>query len=51
MTRIEFEADLLKDEKIEAILEYSPNKIVISLYPNDYFIVKNWEVVSAITKN
>ena len=38
-------AMLFKDEKVESILEYSKDKMIISVYPTDLFIVHNWSIV------
>ena len=36
------ESMLLKGEQIENIYEYSPNQLVISLYPAEILITKDW---------
>ena len=41
---------LIKDEKVEAIFEYSPDKLVMSVYPTDIIIVHNFKVVKIIYK-
>ena len=44
------ECILIKDEKVEAMLEYSKDKIIMSLYPTDLLILDTWQVVSIIFK-
>ena len=41
---------LIKDEKVEAIFEYAPNKLIISVYPTDLLIVHHWKVEKIIYK-
>ena len=44
------ESMLLKGEQIENIYEYSPNQLVISLYPAEILITKDWKY-SHVIKN
>ena len=39
---------LLKGEQIENIYEYSPNQLVISLYPAEILITKDWQYAHVI---
>ena len=41
---------LIKDEKVEAIFEYSHDKLIMSLYPTDIIIAHNFKVVKIIYK-
>ena len=39
---------LIKNEKVEMILEYVENKFVVSLYPTDILVTKDWKQVNVI---
>ena len=39
---------LLANERVEAILEYVPNKSVISLNPADLLFIHNWKMVKLV---
>ena len=39
---------LIKNEKVEMILEYTPNKMIITLYPTDLLVTNNWKAVNVI---
>ena len=42
------ESMLIKDEKVESILEYSNGKMIVTLYPTDILIVHDWQILSTI---
>ena len=39
---------LIKDEKVESILEYANDKLIISLYPTDLLFTHNWKRVKVV---
>ena len=41
---------LIKDEKIESVLEYAEEKIIASIYPTDMLIIHNWALVRILHK-
>ena len=41
---------LIKDEKVESVLEYANEKMIISVYPTDILIVHDWEVKTILFK-
>ena len=45
------ESLLLKDEKVENVYEYEPDKLVISLYPDGILITDKWRQVNVIKNN
>ena len=45
---IQKQSMLLKQEKIENVYEYERNKLVVSLYPDDILITKDWKKVQVI---
>ena len=47
-TDIQKNSMLLKQEKIENVYEYEPNKLIVSLYPDDILITKDWQKVHVI---
>ena len=44
------EAVLIKNERIEAILEYAKNKMILSIYPTDLLVLDNWKKGKVIFK-
>ena len=41
---------LIKNEKVESILEYAVDKLIISLYPTDLLIAHQWTAIKVIYK-
>ena len=39
---------LIKDEKVENILEYTSGQMIVSVYPTDLLIIHDWRIVSII---
>ena len=44
------ESMLIKEEKIEGMIEYTKDKMIMSLYPTDLIILNKWKIVSIIIK-
>ena len=41
---------LIKDEKVESILEYAVGKMIVSVYPTDILIAHDWTIAKIIRK-